>query len=103
MITLYISVSRKTITTLSSIFELTTSELKQNLAHQAIFNWQKFPTSLGAYSYEKVESKEAKELLNSPINETLYFCGEALYTGTAPGTVEAAIESALDMVKKIDR
>jgi len=61
-----------------------------------IANWQKEPFSLGAYSYDTLQSKNAKARLKTPVENTIYFAGEAIYTGEAPGTVEAALVSGRD-------
>ena len=39
-----------------------------------------------------------RQLLRTPVAETLYFAGEAIYEGTVPGTVEAAFHSGLEVV-----
>ncbi len=49
---------------------------------------------MGGYSYHTPESENALKLLNTPIQDTIFFSGEALYKGDHPGTVEAAIVSA---------
>jgi monoamine oxidase len=56
---------------------------------------------LGAYSYNKLFTTAARQLLNEPIQNTLYFAGEALYDGNAGGTVEAALVSGLAVSKLI--
>jgi monoamine oxidase len=61
------------------------------------FNWQKDPFARGAYSYLTPLSSSAKKILSHPVQETLYFAGEAL--GRSSGTVEAALESADELGK----
>jgi len=53
---------------------------------------------LGGYSYATPETANALKILNTPINEKLFFAGEGLYSGDHPGTVEAAIVSAKQTV-----
>jgi len=48
-----------------------------------------------------VDSIQAKKLINSPIEGTIYFAGEAFYEGPSFGTVEAALVSAKNVVDKI--
>jgi monoamine oxidase len=88
---------------LSNIFQKTVAELDQLLTASAVVNWKKDPYSRGAYSYDTVGSIEAKKILNTPIEGTIYFAGEAFYEGSSPGTVEAALVSARDVVEKIVR
>jgi monoamine oxidase len=56
---------------------------------------------LGGYSYSTLFSKKAVEILSEPIAETIFFAGEAIYSGESQGTVEAALQSGLDAAKKI--
>lgn len=86
---------------LSAIFNLNLTLVKEKLIGWHVFNWQKQVSSLGAYSYATIASTEALELLNTPIENTLYFAGEALYSGLHPGTVEAAIVSAQNVVNQM--
>ena len=85
---------------LSNVFQKTVDELKQMLTASAVANWKNDPYSNGAYSYDTVGSTEAKKLLNTPIEETIFFAGEAFYEGPSFGTVEAALVSAKNVVEK---
>lgn len=91
----------KALTSLAAIFDLSSTDLKEKLSSSAVFNWKKDKHTLGAYSYGTPESHEALQILNTPIENTLFFAGEALYAGPHPGTVEAAIVSAELVVKKL--
>ena len=75
---------------LSAIFHIPVGELQQMLVKSKIVDWTNHAISLGGYSYSLPQSEEAKKVLNTPIEDTLFFAGEALYSGDAPGTVEAA-------------
>jgi monoamine oxidase len=86
---------------LSNVFQKTVNEVKQMLTASAVANWTKDPYSNGAYSYDTVGSIEAKKLLNTPIEETIFFAGEAFYEGPSFGTVEAALVSAKSVIEKI--
>ena len=88
---------------LSNVFQEKTEALKQMLQTSAVANWKNDLYSNGAYSYNLVESVQAKKLLNMPAGETIFFAGEALYEGPSPGTVEAALVSAKNVVEKIVR
>jgi monoamine oxidase len=56
-------------------------------------DWQTDPFSLGAYSYGKVGCDGAQEALAEPLENTLYFAGEATDTTGNNGTVHGAIAS----------
>jgi monoamine oxidase len=84
----------KSISSLSAIFQISTQELEDSIVAWKIFNWQKQEFVYGAYSYSFPETADALKTLHEPIEQTLFFTGEALYSGNHPGTVEAAIVSA---------
>jgi monoamine oxidase len=75
---------------LSSIFQVSVNKLEEMLVQGKLINWTNLPVSMGGYSYSFPNSEAAKKMLSIPIEETLFFAGEALYNGDAPGTVEAA-------------
>lgn len=65
-----------------------------NLLKDAYFHdWQTDPFSRGAYSYGAVGSDRAAEELGSPMEDTLFFAGEATDTSGHTGTVQGAIAS----------
>ena len=78
---------------LSNIYNLSTDLLRTKLVSSFVFNWKNVPEAGGGYSYSTTESGEARKLLNTPIQNTVFFAGEAIYDGPYPGTVEAALHS----------
>lgn len=80
---------------LSSIFEIPLQEVQRLLSASYIIDWSDVPFSLGAYSYNTLQSASAARLLNTPIDDTVFFAGEAVYQGPYPGTVEAALASGV--------
>jgi monoamine oxidase len=86
---------------LSEIFLTDISILKNGLVGWHVKNWTADPFTKGAYAYERVTSKSAKRILNTPISNTIFFAGEGLCEGPERGTVEAAFISALDTVEKM--
>lgn len=79
---------------LSGVFHIDPATLREGLAHWVVADWRKDPFALGAYSFSTIDEAGARTLLNTPIERTLYFGGEALYEGDlTPGTVEAALAS----------
>lgn len=89
------------IESLASIFSMEPGILKNEIIAWKIVDWLENDYSLGAYSFETIESRAAKEILNKPIQNTLYFTGEALYNGPHPGTVEAALVSGKNIAALI--
>jgi monoamine oxidase len=58
-------------------------------------NWRNDPFSYGAYSYVPVGGLRAREVLARPIEQTLFFAGEATANAGFQGTVHGALESGL--------
>ena len=83
------------IESLGATFNLPFPEVKAWVEWSNVFNWQKNPFILGGYSYATVDSMHARQLITTPLENTLFFCGEAYYNGTHPGTVEAALVTGL--------
>jgi monoamine oxidase len=86
---------------LANIFKRDADELKGHLIAYRIMNWTADPFTRGSYAYDTVEAPEARKVLNTPIEDTLFFTGEYLYDGAAMGTVEAALTSGLEAARKI--
>lgn len=79
---------------LAEIFNIPLSEMREKVLAILVTNWQRYEQFGGAYSYPTPTTREAREILNTPANDTIYFAGEALYDGTFSGTVEAALLTA---------
>jgi monoamine oxidase len=97
------SILEVSLQSLASIFRTSISELKQKITASIIVDWSKEPFSLGGYSYNTLETVNARKLMNSPVQQTIFFAGEALYDGNDGGTVEAALITGKDVAKKIWR
>jgi len=63
-------------------------------------DWQKDPYSRGAYSYVLVNGEGARELLAAPLEDTLFFAGEATSVEQA-GTVAGALESGARAAREL--
>jgi monoamine oxidase len=79
----------------------TISSLKNLLVSSHISNWATDPHITGAYSYSTPDTSAAQVLLNTPLDATIYFAGEALYNGASPGTVEAALSTGKAVAARI--
>jgi len=91
----------KGLISLAFIFEKPLEEIKKMVIQSNVFNWKNNELVMGGYSYSTPESRQARKTLNTPLANTVFFAGEALYEGDHPGTVEAALQSAKDVAKKI--
>jgi len=79
--------------TLSELLGVSVRSLEGELEAAYVHDWQADPFSLGAYSYGKVGADGAQEELARPIENTLFFAGEATDTSGNNGTVHGAIAS----------
>lgn len=79
--------------TLGTLLNRGAEELAQLLDEAYFHDWQSDPFSRGAYSYGAVGSDGAQEALGSPLEDTLFFAGEATDTNGHNGTVHGAIAS----------
>jgi monoamine oxidase len=86
---------------LATIFGLDSEYLRQQLSVIRIWDWSLAPAVRGGYSYDTVDASAARSLLSQPVDRTIWFAGEALYEGIAPGTVEAAFTSGGEVANKI--
>lgn len=94
-------VLQQALQSLSQIFAIDITTLEKLLVKYHVGNWTADEFSLGAYGYEKVESLHAKRILNAPLQNTLFFAGEALHEGPEHGTVEAALRSGAHVASLI--
>ncbi len=89
------------LTSLSNIFKLDMSLLKNLLNYHKIICWDNNPYVKGGYSFNTLNSEKAKKKLREPIDNSIYFAGEAIYSGEFQGTVEAALVSGRDVVREM--
>lgn len=64
-------------------------------------DWETDPFSRGAYSYVKVGGDSAQRDLGTPLENTLFFAGEATDVAGHNGTVHGALASAQRAVREI--
>lgn len=75
---------------LSTILGLSRPFIESKLEQAIVADWQTDPYARGAYSYVPVGGLDAREKLAAPVDDTLFFAGEAT-DATQPGTVAGAI------------
>jgi monoamine oxidase len=67
-----------------------------------LHNWQTDPYSLGAYSYIGVGGSDARKTLAAPLEDTLFFAGEATDENEA-ATVGGALQSGARVAREITK
>ncbi|QIX60221.1 FAD-dependent oxidoreductase [Hymenobacter sp. BT18] len=78
---------------LAATLTVPVQQLQQQVVAHRVLNWGADPWAQGAYSYVSVEAAAARQMLSTPVEDTLFFAGEGLYEGPYTGTVEAALVS----------
>lgn len=91
----------KALMSLEYIFKHPVKEIRKYVREWHIANWTTDPFTFGAYAYPTVGNKNAQGFISSPVQDTLFFAGEAIYEGAAMGTVEAALISGKYAAGKI--
>ena len=91
----------RAIATLHKVFNKKATELRATVENIYYHNWTKDPFSRGAYSYPRVGGLAAAKALAEPIEDTIFFAGEATDFSGASGTVHAAIESGISAARRL--
>jgi monoamine oxidase len=79
--------------TLATILKVDLKEINRLLASAHFHDWEADPFARGAYSYVKAGGDSAQKDLSAPIDDTLFFAGEATDFTGHHGTVHGAIRS----------
>ena len=66
-----------------------------------VHDWQADPFARGAYSYELVGGEQARRMLAAPVEDTLFFAGEATDTEGEAGTVTGALQSGVRAAREV--
>jgi monoamine oxidase len=85
---------------LQIIFGVSESRLRDLLVSSHTHDWTSDPFTRGAYSYLPIGGLEAQQTLAQPVDDVLFFAGEATSVGHV-GTVHGAIESGERAAKEI--
>jgi monoamine oxidase len=88
---------------LAGIFKAEPKRVQELLTGVYRHDWIHDPFSLGAYSYSPVATDGMAEQLAAPVNDTLFFAGEATDSRGEQGTVHAALASGKRAAKEILR
>jgi hypothetical protein len=84
-------VTAETLKALARILQISPDALAGLLLASYLHDWSADPFSRGAYSYVPVGALSAQKILAEPLEQTLYFAGEATDTTHQQGTVHAAL------------
>jgi monoamine oxidase len=88
------------IESLRQIFGIPETKLRESLVASYTHDWHSDPFARGAYAYLPVGGIESQHELARPVDDTLFFAGEATSVGHI-GTVHGAIETGRRAAKEI--
>jgi monoamine oxidase len=94
-------VIERSLGTLGDLLEVSLQKLEGLLEAVYFHDWQRDPFSRGAYSYGKVGADGAQQMLAAPVDDTLFFAGEATDISGNNGTVHGAIASGYRAAREI--
>ena len=80
------------------------ASIKSIIADHITTAWHTEPWSLGAYSYAVPGGSPARQILSEPIDQMIYFAGEAIsinHYGTCHGAYLSGLRAAKDCVKSL--
>ncbi|MEM6278012.1 MAG: NAD(P)/FAD-dependent oxidoreductase [Verrucomicrobiota bacterium] len=87
---------------LKELDEIYEGQATASFVEAEVIDWSKKPFIRGAYSYPKVGAgKNVRAVAARPVQDRVYFAGEAMNLRGHPSTVHGAMESALDTVRDL--
>ncbi len=86
---------------LAAIFNIKKEVLQEKVVTVNVANWITDPLALGAYSYATPETAAAVAELRKPVDNKLFFAGEALDLGHGASTVDGALASGKQTAEAI--
>ena len=96
-------VAERAVHSLSALLGVAAKVVREELENAYVHDWQTDPFSRGAYSYGKVGANRAQQILAKPLQNTLFFAGEATDMTGHNGTVHGAIASGYRAARQILR
>jgi monoamine oxidase len=97
------AITTKAAASLARILKINLGQLQQQLLSSFVHDWQADPYSYGAYSYAAVGGIDAARELAAPVEETLFFAGEATnfegYGGTVHGAIATGDRAACEVLQ----
>ena len=96
-------IADEAVVALSRTLGIGRSDLDQLVMGRFVHNWSADPYSRGGYSYVCAGGLTAPGALAEPVDETLFFAGEATDTQGETGTVHAALQTGYRAAAEIAR
>ena len=91
--------------TIAECFQMRPEAVAEEVERWHVFNWQVDPLTCGAYAYVPADGLDLPAQLASPVEDTLFFAGEAtsrFRMGTVAGAISSGIRAAKEVLAAID-
>jgi monoamine oxidase len=88
---------------LAEILQVKPAALKKAVAGWLSHDWTHDPFSRGAYSFTAAGADDGAEQLSEPVQDTIFFAGEATADGAEVGTVHGALRSGIRAAREVKR
>jgi monoamine oxidase len=98
------TILNEAIKSLHQIFRVGESHLRKVLVSWYTHDWHSDPFTRGAYAYLPVNGLELQQTLGLPVDDTLYFAGEAIslgHIGTVHGAIDTGHRAAKEVLKSL--
>lgn len=79
---------------LSELSEISGKEVNSLLESSVFYDWTEEPFIEGTYSYPVAGIGNAREIASEPVQDTLFFIGEAMNTESSHASINGAMETA---------
>lgn len=96
-------VARLALGSLSKLTGVSAASLRRRLQATHVADWPADPLARGAYVFGTVGARHAARDLARPVDNTLFFAGEASCFETLPGTVHAALVTGQRAAREVVR
>jgi monoamine oxidase len=96
-------IANEAVAALARVLGTSRGDLDALLMGHYLHNWSSDPYSSGAYSYVCAGGLDAPAALSEPVEDTLFFAGEAANTEGHTGTVHGALQSGYQAAAAIIR
>jgi monoamine oxidase len=97
----------KSLESLSSLIHLEKAHVQSQLVAAYFHDWDSDPFSRGAYSYVKVGGEGCQQTLGAPVENTLFFAGEATdvtgHNGTVHGAIATGKRAAAEILASLNK
>ena len=100
------SIVQQSLRTLANLLAVNVGDVENCLEEAYFHDWKNDTFSRGAYSYGKVGADGAQQALGAPVENTLFFAGEATdisgHNGTVHGAIASGYRAAEEMIYASD-